>query len=365
MTAGVISRRLTPPGATSYDAVTAAVHKPAQRKTNDAVESGAFLIDPLHEPLRFAFLLAPNFSMMSLSSAIEPIRVANRLLGRAAFEWSTCSIDGNASVASNGLSLTAERTDDAIKHVDAMILCGGTRLSADDEQPIMRALRSAAHHQRAIGALSTATYLLAKAGLLSGYRCTIHWENMPALREDFPDLIVTENIYEIDRDRLTSSGGTTALDMMLQIILSRYGVEVASEVAAQFQHIKIRRYNEPQSGWRQGNLASLPMTLRRAVNAMRSNIEEPLEIREIARRAGLSQRQLERTFAAYLLMRPMHYYIMIRTERGRELLVYTEMPLISIAVAVGFGSVSRFSKWFRHFHGQSPLECRRAGQGRQ
>ena len=300
--------------------------------------------------------------MMSPSPAIEPIRVANRLLGRPAFEWSTSSIDGRASIASNGLPLAAERIEDVISRTDAMILCGGTRLPEADEGPIIRTLRQAAHRHLVIGGLSTATYLLAKAGLLDGYRCTIHWENMPALREDFPELIVTEAIYEIDHDRMTASGGTTAMDMMLQIILQRYGLEIASELAAQFQHVKIRRQDEQQSGWRQSNLASLPLSLRRAANAMRTNVEEPLEIRDIALRAGLSQRQLERLFHDRLSMRPMHYYLMIRTERGRELLVYTEMPLISIAAAVGFGSATRFSKWFRHFHGQSPLECRRAGQ---
>lgn len=320
------------------------------------------LLDSDHDPLRFGFLLAPKFSMMSLSSAIEPIRVANRLLGRNAFDWRTCSTDGRPVTASNGLVIEAATVDEVIGNVDALVLCGGTRLEAGEEQPIIRALRAAARRKRAIGALSTATHLVARAGLLDGYRCTIHWENLPALREEFPDLIVTENIWEIDRDRMTSSGGTTSLDMMLHIILLRHGPDIAHEVAAQFQHVKIRPQNEPQSGWRQRNAATLPPILRRAATIMQSHIEEPLPIREIAGRVGISERQMERVFTGGLAMRPMHYYLMLRTERGRELLIYTEKPLLEIAVAAGFGSVSHFSKWFRHFHGQSPSECRKAGR---
>jgi transcriptional regulator GlxA family with amidase domain len=312
--------------------------------------------------LRFGFLLAPQFSMMSLSSAIEPIRVANRLLSRRAFEWRTCSTDGKPVTASNDLVIEAEPAATVIDDVDVLILCAGTRLHASFEKSLIRAVRSAARRKRAIGGLSTATHILARAGVLDGYRCTIHWENLPALREEFPDLLVTEAIYEIDRDRLTSSGGTTALDMMLRIIMLRHGPDIAHEVAAQFQHGKIRAHDERQTGWQQRNVAILPPILRRATTIMRSNIEEPAGIRDIADRVGVSQRQMERLFAAQFSLRPKQYYLMLRTECGRELLTYTEKTLIEIAVATGFGSVSQFSKWFQHFHGVSPSRYRKAGR---
>ncbi|MCJ8143322.1 GlxA family transcriptional regulator [Ancylobacter sp. A5.8] len=327
-----------------------------------APRESALLLDKDHEPLRFGFLLAPRFSMMSLSSAIEPIRVANRLLGRKAFDWYTCSTDGQPVMASNDLVLEAGAVDEATDRIDALVLCGGTRLTAAQERPIIRALRNASRRKRAIGALSTATHLVARAGLLAGYRCTIHWENLPALREEFPGLIVTEAVYEIDRDRLTSSGGTTAMDMMLHIILLRYGSDIAHEVAAQFQHAKIRAHNEPQSGWRQRNLTYQPPVIRRATTIMQEHIEDPLAIREIADQAGISERQMERLFTTHLSLRPMHYYLMLRTERARELLSYTEQPLVEIAVATGFGSVAHFSRWFLHFHDQLPSQYRKTSR---
>jgi transcriptional regulator GlxA family with amidase domain len=310
------------------------------------------------DTLRFGFLLAPRFSMMSLSSAIEPIRVANRLLSRRAFDWRTCSTHGKPVAASNDLVIEAEPVASLIEQVDALVLCAGTRLDASSEAPLIRAVRSAARRKRTIGGLSTATHILARAGVLGGYRCTIHWENLPALREEFPDLLVTEALYEIDRDRFTSSGGTTALDMMLHIIRLRHGADIAHEVAAQFQHGKIRAHDERQSGWQQRNVALLPPILRRATSIMQSNIEEPIAIREIAARVGISQRQMERLFANQFSLHPKQYYLMLQTERGRELLTYTEKTMIEIAVATGFGSVSQFSKWFKHFHGQLPSRYR-------
>jgi transcriptional regulator GlxA family with amidase domain len=310
------------------------------------------------DTLRFGFLLAPRFSMMSLSSAIEPIRVANRLLSRRGFDWRTCSTDGKPVAASNDLVIEAEPVASVIEQVDALVLCAGTHLDASSEAPLIRAVRSAARRKRTIGGLSTATHILARAGVLGGYRCTIHWENLPALREEFPDLLVTEALYEIDRDRFTSSGGTTALDMMLHIIGLRHGADIAHEVAAQFQHGKIRAHDERQSGWQQRNVALLPPILRRATSIMQSNIEEPIAIRDIAVRVGISQRQMERLFANQFSLHPKQYYLMLQAERGRELLTYTEKTMIEIAVATGFGSVSQFSKWFKHFHGQLPSRYR-------
>lgn len=319
-------------------------------------------LDTSSTALRFGFLLAPRFSMMSLSAAIEPIRVANRLLGRSAFAWRTCSSDGKPVTASNDLVIDAESAAAVTEKVDVLFLCAGTRLDAKSEAPLIRAIRSAGRQKRGIGGLSTATHLLARAGVMGGYRCTIHWENLPALREEFPDLLVTEALYEIDRDRFTSSGGTAAMDMMLQIIRLRHGDDIALEVAAQFQHGKIRAHDERQTGWQQRNVAMLPPILRQATTIMQSRIEDPIAINDLAERVGISQRQLERLFAAQFSMHPKQYYLMLQAERGRELLSYTEKSLVEIAVATGFGSVAQLSKWFRHFHGQLPSAYRSAAR---
>jgi transcriptional regulator GlxA family with amidase domain len=189
---------------------------------------------------RFVFLLVDGLSMMSLSSAIEPLRSANRLAEQTLYAWQLASLDGESIEASNGIALPAQKIDTLLSAADYVFVCGGLRLDPASEPPYLQALRQAARHATVIGALSTGTWLLARAGLLNGYRCTIHWENLPAFVEEFRDLACSGKRYEIDRDRMTCSGGVAAMDMMLHLIASQHGAELAARVANQFHHERIR-----------------------------------------------------------------------------------------------------------------------------
>src|SRR5918993_195256 len=169
---------------------------------------------PGAEPQVFVFLLVPGLSMMSLSSAVEPLRSLNRLAGRDAYRWRLASLDGTPVAASNGIDLPAARAEDLLPTADYLFVCGGLRIRSADERRFLAVLRKAARSGMAVGSLSTGTYLLARAGLLDGYRCTIHWENRPAFQEVSRDLNGTRKFSEIDPDRLTCSGGTAAMDLM-------------------------------------------------------------------------------------------------------------------------------------------------------
>ncbi|MBS7537496.1 GlxA family transcriptional regulator [Ancylobacter lacus] len=319
--------------------------------------------DEAAEPLTFSFLLIENLSLMSLSSAIEPLRSANRLIGREAFRWRLCSIDGEPVVASNGIRLDALPVAQALEGAHAIFVCGGMRIAPDDVTRYLAVLRGAARRGIAVGSLSTGSYLLAWAGLLDGYRCTIHWENGAAFEEDFPKVIATGKIYEIDRDRMTCSGGTAAMDMMLHVIADRTDPDLAQRVANQFHHERIRDANDEQRGGRLRRVGSLPAPLQRTVQTMQRHLETPVSVAELAEVAGLSPRQLERLFNQHLGMTPARYYLSLRVDRARELLIYTNQPILEIAVAVGFASTSHLGQWFRRLYGMRPRELRaRAGQ---
>lgn len=320
-------------------------------------QQDAILHEGVREPITFCFLLVDNLSMMSLSSAIEPLRSANRLLGRNVFDWRLCSVDGQPITASNGIVLAAQPVEKTLGGAHALFICGGMRIEPDKERPYVAALRLAAHRGLIVGALSTGTHFLARAGLLHGYRCTIHWENSAALAEDFPSVEVTGKIYEIDRDRMTCSGGTAAMDMMLRIIADRYGAELASGIANQFHHQRIRDQNEEQQGGRI-QLSALPLPLGGAIRLMQKNLEHPMKLDSIAAQVRLSPRQLERYFQRFLGTRPMRYYLSLRIDRARELLIYTNQPIIDIALAVGFSSTSHFSTWFRKLQSRRPTDFR-------
>lgn len=310
------------------------------------------------EPLCFAFLMIEGQSMMSLASATEPLRAANRLLQREAFRWDLCSLDGNPVLASNGLPFQATSLDFALSRNHAIFLCGGMRVDPPDERPYLSAMRRAARGGLAIGALSTASYLLARAGLLDGYRCTIHWENRVAFEEDFPHLTVTDTLYEIDRNRLTCSGGTAAMDLMLQIVSDRHGIDLARAAANQFHHERIRAADEGQRGGKLRQMNSLPQPLQTVIRLMENELETPVQIETLAESANLSARQLERLFQTHLGQTPTRYYLSLRIDRARELLLYTEQPIIDIAIASGFASTSHFSKWFKEFNKVRPTELR-------
>ena len=199
---------------------------------------------------------------------------------------------------------------------------------------------------------------MARAGLLNGYRCTIHWENRSAFKEDFPELACTNKIYEIDRERLTCSGGTAAMDLMLHLIADRHGRALARSVANQFHHERIRDENDDQRGGELQLRSWLPARMRQAIELMERQIEDPVTLPDIARRVGLSARQLERLFLNHAAMTPLRYYLQLRVERAHELLLYSDRPIVEIAVSAGFTSASHFSTWYKRIHGTTPSTMR-------
>lgn len=300
--------------------------------------------------------------MMSLASALEPLRSLNRLVGREAYRWRLASPGGGPVCASNGIPLPTAPLLGLLPETDYLFVCGGLRIQSPDERSYLSVLRKAARRGVAIGSLSTGTYLLARAGLLEGYRCTIHWENRPAFQEAFPDLACTDKIYEIDRDRLTCSGGTAAMDLMLHLIADVHGDELARRVANQFHHERIRDERDDQRGGRVEHLATLPAPVRTAVRLMQEHIEEPLSVALVAERSGMSARQLERLFLRYLKLTPARYYLVLRIDRARELLLYSDRQILDVAVATGFASTSHFSQWFRRLQGVRPSQLRRPAE---
>jgi len=232
------------------------------------------------------------------------------------------------------------------------------RIQELDEKRYLTILRQTARRGIGVGALSTGTYLLARAGLLNGYRCTIYWENRSAFREAFPEVDCTNKIYEIDRDRVTCSGGTAAMDMMLHLIADRHGAELARGVANQFQYERIRDEREDQRGGRLDVLSRMPEKVQQAIGIMQRNIENPLPLPDIAKRVGLSPRQLERLMLGHTGQSPLRLYMQLRIERARELLITSNRPVIDVAVRAGFTSTSHFSGWYKRIYGVRPSEMR-------
>ncbi len=313
---------------------------------------------PRELPQEFAFVLIPQFSMMPLAAAVEPLRIANRMSERDLYRWSSHSVDGEPVVGSNGMPVVVDGSVNDIGDHATIIVCAGIDVHQHIDKRLVNWLRKADRRGADIGGLCTASHLLAEAGLLNGHRCTIHWENLPGFAEAFPDIEVTGGLFEIDRDRFTSAGGTSPIDMMLAMIASQHGPDLAADTAEQVLHSPIRHHSEHQRMSLPARIGARHPKLVGIIEQMEQNLEEPLSPSILAKEAGLSTRQLERLFRRYLDRSPKRYYLELRLKKARSLLLQTNMSVINVALACGFSSPSHFSKCYRAYYGRTPYRER-------
>lgn len=305
-------------------------------------------------PRRIGFFLVPRFSMMAFSSALEPLRVANLIGGRELYRWRVYSRDGEPVAASNGMAVLAEDGIDGPPDVSTMLVCASHRPGAGYDRRTFAWLRRMPVAGITLGALDTGAWLLAEAGLLNGYRATVHWEWRDAFAEDFPEVDCRASLFEIDRGRLTCAGGTAALDMMLHLIGLQFGHGLAVGISEQFIHERIRPAGDAQRMAPDRRLGIADPGMEAVIMAMESNLEEPLNSAALARIAGLSERQLERRFAARLGYPPKRHYLNLRLQRARVLLGQTRMPVREVGLACGFASPQHFSRAYSGHFGYPP-----------
>ena len=312
---------------------------------------------PTKLPTHFGFLLVNDFTLISMSSAVEPLRMANRICDRNIYQWKVISETGAPVFASDGLSINVDcgiEDVDVPSGVDVLIVCGGWQIEKNTTAVVVRWLKSVAQSNVGFGSTCTGSYVLAEAGLLDGFRCSVHWENMGSMTDRFPHAHVSRSVFTIDRNRYTCSGGTSPVDMMLYLIKRECGAEVSAGVAEQFIYERIRRSNDKQRVPLKHVVGNQSEKLIVAVELMEANVREPISQSDISSYAGVSRRQLQRLFQRYLLCTPTRYYSKIRLARAREFLHQTSMSLVEISALTGFVSSSHFSKSYKEHYGHSP-----------
>lgn len=308
-------------------------------------------------PTHFGFLLLNDFTLISLSCAVEPLRMANRICRQEHYAWKIISETGEAVFASDGLSVNVDcgiESKDVLNGLDAVIVCGGRQIKENSSKAVLTWLKTVDRRGIGLGATCTGSHIIAEAGLLDGYRCSIHWENMAVLMNMFPNVAVSRRVFTIDRNRFTSSGGTAPIDMMLHFITAQCGTGVSANVAEQFIYERIRQPDDRQHVPLKHVIGHQSRKLVDAVELMEANIREPISQEDLALYVGLSRRQLQRLFQRYLLCTPSRYYLRLRLQRSRELLRQTSMSLAEITALTGFVSTSHFSKSYKETYGLSP-----------
>ena len=309
-------------------------------------------------PQSIGFLLLDNFTLISLASAVEPLRMANQLSGRELYRWHTLTLDGRQVWASDGLQITPDASTDGAPPMDSLIVVGGVGIQRSVTREHVSFLQTQARLGRRLGAVCTGSWALARAGLLDGYDCSVHWECLAAMQEAFPRVAMSTRLFSIDRNRYTSSGGTAPMDMMLHLIGREHGRELSAAISEMFIYERIRNEQDHQRVPLKHMLGTNQPKLQEIVALMEANLEEPIDLDELAVYVNVSRRQLERLFKQYLGSLPSRYYLELRLQRARQLLRDTNYSIVQVGLMCGFSSGSHFSTAFGALFGNTPREER-------
>lgn len=313
-----------------------------------------------YETMHIGFLLMPEYTLSTFSNAVSVLRMANRLSDKELYRYSVFSLDGESVVSSAGLELKLDGSLKSVDDMQVLIVCGGYNIKDHCTRETLEALRAMDKKNVPLGGICTGSYVLASAGLLDGYRSTIHWENIASMREQFPKLNISSSLFVIDRDRYTCSGGISSIDLMLNLVASIHGHQLVQQISEQFTCDRVRTEKDPQRAPLQYLMGASQPRLVDAVTLMEANIEEPLSLDEVAEYVGISRRQLERLFNRYLHCAPSRYYLELRLSRARLLLLQTSIPVIDVAISCGFSTAPHFSKCYSDLYGKPPSSERRA-----
>lgn len=315
-------------------------------------------VEATGKPRRFVFVLLDNFTMLCFASAVESLRIANRMANKTLYEWRLIGENGDAVVCSNGTEFRLQGDLIELSRDYTVMVCGGINVQDATTKKILNWLRREARRGVIMGGLCTAGYTLARAGLLDGKKATIHWENQDSFAEEFEDVTLTKSVFVVDGNRITTAGGTASIDLMLKLIADDHGEELANAVADQLIYSSIRTDQDSQRLSIPTRIGVRHPKLSRVIQMMEQNIEEPISPATLAKDVGMSTRQLERLFRRYLNRSPKRYYMELRLQKARNLLMQTDMSVINVALACGFASPSHFSKCYRSHYDTTPYRER-------
>ncbi|WP_121633132.1 GlxA family transcriptional regulator [Tropicibacter alexandrii] len=307
-------------------------------------------------PQHIVFALVDDFTHMAFACAVDPLRIANLISGQTLYRWSYASLDGQTASSSDGTRIEVQHRFDALPDCDRLFVLSGIRMQSKDHSVLLNALRRKDRMSTTrIGALCSGSWVLALGGFLNGREAAIHWEYHDSFMEKFPEVSLLRNVFVSDAKHPTASGGTATADLMLHMIAEDHGSDLSFAVADQMVYTAVREATAEQKVSLQSRSGMRNPHLAAAIARMKEQLEDPISPSEIARELGISTRQLERLFGKYLNASPKKYYMEMRLERARHLLVQTEMSIMDVAVACGFESPGHFSRVYRTAFGCTPM----------
>lgn len=296
------------------------------------------------------FLLLENFSLPSFTQALDALTTAN-LIRPGTVKTHTFSHTGAEVMSDLSIPIRPDTplTDLRLLQLDLMVICGGLRTPRQVPGWLTALLRKVSAMPMALGGLWNGAWYMGDSGLLDGYKCAIHSEQRTALAERAPNANVSLDSMILDRNRLTAATPAGAFQMMIGWLRERSGSELAHAV------MDLLDYDQSRFKSALNTLnPKLNKPLREIVTLMESNLEDPLDIRQLSQCSNLSVRQVQRLFKSQLDTTPQRYYLQLRITEARRLLQNSSLSVIETGLACGFVSTSHFSRCYREFFGHSP-----------
>ncbi len=311
-----------------------------------------------HAVFQVGFLLVDGFSMLTYASAAEPLRAANEIAKKPLYKIWNIPAQGARATASCGTLVPANAHVGERSGFDLVVVVASND-SPDAQQPrLLDWLRQLDRQNIVLGGLAAGPLMLANAGLLRNRKMTLHWAFQNTIEELHPDLMVQQQLYVIDKNRLTCAGGTAPVDLMLAVITEHHGARFARQVSDWWSHPDIRPQEAPQRSEHASRYGIYNARVLSVIKLMESHLSDPLDLSQLASASDISERHINRLFKTHTAFKPMDFYKRLRLQKAYELLSQSAMSVSDIVAATGYSSHSHFSRSFKHVFELSPSEVR-------
>lgn len=321
-------------------------------------------------PLSVAITLVPRFTLLAFSGFVDALRIASDIGDRSLRKrcsWTLVGADLQPVASSCGAAMAHwERFGDP-ERFDYVVVVGGLL----DEEPaydprLLQYLRRAAEAGKTVVGLCTGVFAMAEAGLMNGYRACVHGYHVPEFRERYPGLdVVSDQIFVVDRDRITCAGGVGSIDVAGHILERNCGPDRARKIVPHLLVDELRPAAHPQLLLLDEFFNVYDPRVRSAVFLMQQHIANPLSVAALARRVGVPPRQLERGFQRAFTVSPSSFFRTMRLRRARWLVLHSELSITQIAVDCGFADTAHLTRSFKRAYGAVPSELRRQSSARR
>jgi transcriptional regulator GlxA family with amidase domain len=312
-----------------------------------------------NQTMNVTLLIIPESSMMTLASTLDTMRAANRIAGSSLFHWQIVTLNGKPAQLSCGLPVTPDVELNQEISGDALFIVAGFNHDKHVATAQLKRIRSLCRRFHAVGGIEAGSWILARCGLLEQKNATTHWEDQEEFSLRFPLVKLKADRFVIDDAVFTTGGASPTFDLMLHLIRSRYGYPLALEVSSAFIYDGVHSATDTQPLISLGLVENREPRVAAAIQLMEKQIDETISISTIAKKLNLSVRMLEYLFAQTLGVSPGAFYLRLRLQTARRLVIDTRLSMREIAIRSGFNSLPSFSRMFKRYYHQSPGASRK------